>query len=95
MPHHLAAERQITDVVLTDSERELVGLGPGKELRRSGKGVLDELPRDAVISDHEKAGIFEGARDRARKRPRGADVTGEIGPDVEHRNSSLIRREGG
>jgi hypothetical protein len=89
MPDDLAAERQITNVVLTDSERELVGLRPGEELRRGGKGVLDEVRRNAVISDHEKAGVFEGARDSAREQRRGAGITGEIGPDIKHRDAAV------
>ncbi len=91
MPHDLAAERQIADVVLADLERQLVGLGPGEELRRDGKGVLDQARRHAVIGDDEKPGVFAGAGDGARQRRRGAGIAGEIRPDVEHRNAAVIR----
>lgn len=49
----------------------------------------------AVIGDHEKprilARILEGASAGARERCRGAGIADEIRPDVEHRNSVVIR----
>lgn len=41
------------------------GLGPGEELRRDGKGVLERPGRDAVTGDHEKPGVIAGAGDGA------------------------------
>jgi hypothetical protein len=39
MPHDLAAEREVADVILAELERELVGLRPGEESRRDSKGA--------------------------------------------------------
>ena len=91
MPHDLAAERQIADVVLADLEGELVGLGPGEELRCGGEGVLGQARRHAVIGDHEKPGVFASAGEGARERCCGAGITGEVRSDVEHRNASVLR----
>ena len=91
MPHDLAAKRQIADVILADLERELVGLGPGEELRRDGEGVLDQAGRHTVIGDHQKPGVFAGAGDGPRERRCGAAITGEVRPDVEQRDAAVIR----
>jgi hypothetical protein len=82
MPHDLVAKRQIADVVLADLERELVGLGPGEELRRDGEGVLDQMGRHAVVGDDEKPGVLPNAGNGARERCCGAGITGEVWPDV-------------
>jgi len=91
MPHDLAAERQIADVVLADFERELVSFGPSEKLHRDRKGVLDQVRRHTVIGDHEKPDVFAGAGDGACERRCGAGITGKVRPDVEHRDGAAIR----
>src|SRR5262249_23636321 len=85
MAHDLPAERQVTDVVLADLERELVRFGAREELLGDGEDVVDQLRRHAVIGDDEKPGGFAGAgegtgRRRARSRP--PPAWGRIHPPI-------------
>src|SRR4029077_20675767 len=91
MPHDLGAERQITDIVLADLEGELVGLGPGEELRRDGEGVLYQARRHTVLGDHEKSGVLACAGNGARQRRNGVGIAGEVRPDVEHGDAAVLR----
>ena len=91
MPHGLAAERQIADIVLADFQRELPLGREGEEARRLREGVLDQFRRDPVIGDDEKPGILAGSRHRAGERGAGPALAGQHRPDVEDRYPAVIR----
>jgi hypothetical protein len=44
-----------------------------------------------VIGDDKKPGVFAGAGDGPREWRCGADIAGDVWPDVDHRNAALIR----
>jgi hypothetical protein len=69
--------------------RLATGLGPSEEL--SSKGVLSQARPDAVTGGDEKPCVFEGVGDVACERRRGAGIAGEIRPELEHRNATVIR----
>jgi hypothetical protein len=91
MAHDLPAERQVTDVVLADLERELIRFGAGEESLGDGERVVDQMLRHAVIGDDEKPGVFAGAGNGTRQRRGRARLAGEIRADIEHRNAALSR----
>ena len=63
--------------------------GRAKNCAATAKVSSTRRARHAVIGDHEKPGVFAGARDGARERRCGAGIAGEIRPDVEHRNAAV------
>src|SRR4029079_17603033 len=94
MAHDLPAERQVTDVVPADLERELLRFGPREELLGDGEGVRDQLLRHAVVGNDEKPGVFAGAGNSTRQRRRGPRLAGEIRTDIEDGNAALGRGVG-
>src|SRR6185503_12716711 len=94
MAHDLAAEGQVTDVVLADLQRELFRFGTREELLSDGEGVLDQLLRHAVIGNDEKPGVFAGAGNSTRQRRRRPRLAGEIRADIEHGNAAMGRGVG-
>ena len=61
VPHDLATERKIADIVLPDLQRELALGRESEEARRMRERVFDQFRRNAVIGDDEKPGVFAGA----------------------------------
>jgi hypothetical protein len=51
MTHDLTAERQIADLVSTDLQPELVGLGPGHRTAPRRQSFLGQSRQDALIGD--------------------------------------------
>src|SRR5687768_946141 len=91
MAHDLPAERQVTDVVLADLQRELVRFGTREEFLGDGESVVDQLRRHAVIGNDEKPGVFAGAGNGTRQRRRRPRIAGEIRADIEHGNSAMCQ----
>ena len=82
----LRAVGQIADVQIADFQCRLPFQWPIEKRGRGGERVVDQALVDAVVGDHQKAGVAAGALDRARQRGAGARFAGQIGADIQQRN---------
>jgi anaerobic selenocysteine-containing dehydrogenase len=93
-PRHGRRDRQVSDVVPVEPQRQLVVERQRVEAARLGEDVRDERRRHGMIDDEVEADVLEGVAEGGGGAFRGARRAGEVRAEVQDGNLDRRHRHG-